>query len=152
MAENEENNIDMTLIDKVLATSESQKSRDAEEIDNTRDLNLVKLLNNQIERASSKYTLKDSVIDKIKLRIDDDTEGNEISTNALIHLLEILDKGDNDLMISIISASKDHAFLQALQKNKNNEGVNFSKEDIELVKRLVKSISYLETVTKSEGE
>ena len=149
MAKDEESSIDMTIIDKVLATSESQKDR-TDEVDNTRDLNLVKLLNNQIERASSKYTLKDSVISKIKDRIADETEGNEITTSALIHLLEILDRGDNDLMISIISASKDHAFLQTL-KNKN-DGVNFSKEDMELFKKVVSAISYIETVAKAEGE
>jgi len=147
----EENNIDLSLVDKVLATSDSQKDRGEEELDNTKDLNLVKLLNNQLDKAKTKNLLKEAVVTKIKERVDDTTDGNEISTNALIHLLEILEKSDTDLTLGIISAGKDHAFLQAL-KGKREEGVNFSKEDIELVKKLSKAIGYLETVTKNEGE
>jgi len=137
------------LINNVLAESPSQQDR--ENLDATRDFNLVNLLNNQLLRAQTKNALKNTVIERITERVnrEDDTG---VSTTALIRLLEILDKGDTDLTLAVINAGKDMSFMKALAKGNEDKGVNMTKEDLELIKKLVKSIGFLETLQKKEGE
>lgn len=145
MSENEKES--KVLIDKVLNITDSKK--EVEELDNTKEFNLVKLLNGQIERNKSKHELKESTIAQLNERLSDQDE--KIPAGLLIRLLEVLDRSDTDLSLGIINAGKDLAFTKAFSKRDNEESLSFSKEDVELVKKLLKSISFLETLTKSEG-
>jgi len=133
---------ELVLIDKVLEESSSQKDR--QDIDNTKNLNLINFIEKQINKVNAKDTLRNSVLDKLKQKVNSQNE--ELTPVELIKLLEILEKTDNE-MTSIIFENIKEAGNKSHQ-DKDSEEINFTAEDFSIIKKLVK---YIDLLDKTEG-
>lgn len=143
----EENNT-KSLINKVISESDSEKDR--KEIDNLKSLNLIHFINGQLEKALSKDCLRNSVLSKLKNRVDtNDPEAEELNNVELIKLLEILEKADNEMTSVIFSNLKDLAVPQNKRDNDSEDDLNFTKEDVNKIKKI---FGYINLLDNKEGK
>ena len=143
------NNIE-NVIDNTLQESDSQKDRGS--LENTKSLNLINFLNNQIEKSTAKNKLRDDVISKLKNKISN--KNDEVPTLVLIRLLEILERADNDLTLGILSSMKEAALLKKLTGegvggSEKKESLEFNAEELDKFKKI---LSYIENVDTAEGK
>lgn len=133
------------LINNILDKSDSQKDR--ENLGNTKSHNLVNFLNSQIEKSTAKNDLRNDVIEKLKKKVSD--KDDQIPTIVLIRLLEILEKADNDLTLGIFNSMEKAALFKILTGEKEsgkNSSLDFNKEDVDKVKKLLNYISQLDII------
>jgi uncharacterized protein YdiU (UPF0061 family) len=129
------------LINMALQESDSQKDKSG--VDTLKSLTLIDFIQKQLDKATSKDTLRSSILDKLKSRVNNSTNPErELDNVELIKLLEILEKTDNEMTSIIFENLKD---VKPPKKDEADD-LSFNASDINKFKDLLKYVDYLAKV------
>jgi len=134
------------VTNSVTDLSPSQQDRLA--LDSTRELNIVHFINAQIAKISKRDDLKTAVLNKLKFLVD--SNDMEIGVPALVKILEILDKSDNDALIGVLNASQlakasKEDKKDSLPPDKQNGALEYTPDDMKKLKKVHDLFSKLDS-------
>lgn len=135
---NEQEKEVLTLADSI--TEQSKSEQDRTQLDKLKSLNLLKFINAQIDRATTKDDLKSSVIEKITERLRGSDPEEELTNVELIKLLEILNKNDTDFSSNVMNSITELYKIKQEEESKNKklgtDDTPITKEDLKQLKDL----------------
>ncbi len=142
-------NTEERLLQSILPEEEETKIK---ELDDSKDLTLIKFINSNMRKALAKDSLRTKIIELLNNRLNR-TDSDDITFGELMQALAIMDKNDNDLTLGFVNALKD--LQQPPEPSKNGEGGNnFTGKEMQVLRKAISLIDkvYDEEVSDSEDE
>ena len=111
---------------------------------------LVDFLQNQIHKINTKSELRSLVVNKIIERIDD--EGQPISTNALLSLLDILSKDESMSVSSILGILKEQqkVTVNIDTTNREKKELELSAEEVQSARKILGVLDLAKSIKETE--